>query len=152
MLLDERPQGELARDDREEVEARDELEVFEEAEVTGVGHGDRESTTLTFQGQYHTLGRHVGRDQLEDLGVDFEPGKIDGGHAMLPRQDLGDLDFGDEAQLHQHEPEPVFRGLLLYLRLGELLPGKETFPEKHFTELIGATSGRCGCHDRDESL
>jgi hypothetical protein len=71
---------------------------------------------------------------------------------MLPRQDLRDLDFGNETQLDQHEPEPVFRGLLLYLRLSKLLPGKETFPEKHFTELIGAASRRCGCHDRDDSL
>ena len=68
MLLDQVAQGELAGDDREEVEAGDELEVFEQAEVGRVGHGDGERPALALERQHDVLGRHVGGTSLRILG------------------------------------------------------------------------------------
>ena len=152
VLFDERAQRVLAGDDREEVEPGDELEIFEEAEIAGIGHGDGERAALALERQHDTLGGHVGRDQLEDLGVDLEAGKVDGRHAILPRQHLGNLQLRDQPQLDQDVAQAVFRRLLLGQCLGKLLPGKHPVAKQHFAKPIGAASGRCGCHGLVESL
>ena len=145
VLLDQSAEGELTGDDRKEVEPGDELEVFEQAHVAGVGHGDRERAALALEREHDALGGHVGGHQLEDLGVDVEARQVHRGHAVLSREDLGDLELGDEAQLDQHETQTMLRRLLLRERLNQLLAREKAIAQEDFAEPVTATGG-CGRH------
>ena len=147
MLLDQVPQGELAREHREEIEPGDELEIFQQAVVGRIGHGDGEGTALPLERKNHRLGRQVGRHQLDDLGIDFEAGKIHRRHAILPGQELGDLQLGHQPQLDQDVAKPMLARLLLDEGLRQLLPRDQPLAEQDLTEPVGATCG-CGRHDR----
>ena len=145
MLLDQVAEGVLAGDDRKQVEAGDELEVFEQAEVGGIGHGDGQRAAFPLEREDHALGGHVGGDQLDDLGIDLEPGEVDRRHAILAGEHLGDLELLDKPELHQHVAEPVLAVLLLRKRLRELLARDQAFAEEDFAEPI--TTGCCRRHD-----
>ena len=144
VLLDQVAKGVLAGDDRKEIETGDELEVFEQAEIGGIGHGDGEGAPLPLERQHDALGGHFGGHQLDDLRIDLEPGEIDRGHAILAGQDLGDLQLLNKPELHQDVAQPVLAVLLLRQRLRELLARDEAFTEEDFAEPI--TTGCCRRH------
>ena len=106
------------------------------AEVGRVGHRDGERAALALEREDQVLGRQVGGDQLEDPGVDLEAGEVHRRHAVLPRQDLGELDLGDEAELDQDVAQPVLARLLLGQGLRELLPREETLAQQDLAESI----------------
>ena len=144
MLLDQVAKGVLAGDDRKEVEAGDELEVFQQAVIGGIGHGDGQRAAFALERKHDALGGHLGRNQLDDLRIHLEPGEIDRRHAILPGQDLGDLQLLNQPELHQDVAQPVLGVLLLREGLPELLSGNQAFTEQDFTEPIA--SGSCGRH------
>ena len=87
------------------------------------------------------LHRHVGGDEFHDLGIDLELRQVHGRHLELPRQDLGDLEFGDEAELDEVVAHPRAVLLLLGERLLQLLLGDEPLAEEEVTEAFGAGGG-----------
>src|SRR5207253_9632362 len=84
---------------------------------------------------------------LEDLRVDLEAGEVDGRHAVLPGQHLGDFGLLDEAELHQRVAQTHPRVLLLEERLLELILGDQPLPEEDFTQPVGG-----GCRGRRTQL
>ena len=90
------------------------------------------------------LGGKIPGDELEDLGVHFEPGQVHRRHAVLPGQDLGHLDFLHQSKLHQDIAQPETGSLLLLERLRQLLAGDQSFPYEDVTKPI--TAGGRGCH------
>ena len=76
------------------------------------------------------LHRHVGRHELDDLGVDLEAREIHRRHAILPGERLRDLGLLDEAELHETIAQPGARGALLRERLIQLLPRDQPFADK----------------------
>ena len=113
-----------------EVEPGDELEVFQQTEIGGIGHGYGERTALPLERKHDALGGHIGRDQLDDLGIDLEAREIDRRHAVLAGEHLGDLELLHKPELHQHVAEPVLGVLLLGQGLRELLARDQAFTEK----------------------
>ena len=113
--------------------------------IGGIGHGDGERAALALERQHDALGGHVGRDQLDDLGIDLEAREVHRRHAVLAGEDLGDLELLDQPELHQDVAQPVLGGLLLRERLRELLARDQAFAQQDFAEPIAA--GRCGRHD-----
>ena len=127
-----------------QIEAGDELEVFQQAVIGRIGHGDRERAAFALERKHDALGGHLGGNQLDDLRIDLEPGEIDRRHAILPGQDLGDLQLLDQPELDQDVAQPVLGVLLLGEGLPELLSGDQAFTEQDFAKPIA--SGRCGRH------
>jgi hypothetical protein len=146
VLLDQRAEGVFAREHREQVEPGDELEVFQQAEIGGIGHGDREGASLALERQDDALRGHVGRHQLEDPRIHLEAGEIHGRHPVLPGQHLGDLQLGDHAELRQDVAQAMLGGLLLGFRRDELFARDESLAQQHLTELFAVIAGSCGRH------
>ncbi len=61
-FLEDVPDGELPGDDREDVVARDELEVVDDREVRRVGHGDGQGAPVALEREDEILRREIGRD------------------------------------------------------------------------------------------
>ena len=133
-LLDGALERELSPDDREDVVARDELEVVEDAEVRRVRHGDGERAAVALEGEDEMLDREVGRDQLGDARVDLELGEVDRGHLVLPRQHLGELGLLDEAELDQVVADAGAALALLLERLVQLLARDEPLADEEITK------------------
>jgi hypothetical protein len=113
VFLDQIPEGVFARYDGKKIETSDELEVFEQAVVGRVGHGNRERPPLALEWKDDALGGHLGWNQPDDLGIDLKPSEINRRHAILPGQDLGNLQLLHKPELHQHVPQPVLGVFLL---------------------------------------
>ena len=82
------------------------------------------------------LRGHVGGDQLEDLGIDLEPGEVHRRHAVLPGQDLGDLELGHEPELDQDVAQAMLARLLLGHGRRELLAREQTLAQQDVAESI----------------
>jgi len=144
VLFDQRAEGVLAGDDRKQVEPGDELEVLEQAIVARIGHGDGEGAALALERQHHPFGSHIRRHQLQDLRVHLEPRQVHRRHPVLAGQDLGDLQFRHEPELHQDEAQAMLGGLLLRERLSELLARENAIAQEDFAEPVAPA----GCRGR----
>ena len=142
-LLDRALERELAADDREDVVARDELQVLEDAEVRRVRHGDGERAAVALEGEDEVLDRQVGGDQLGDARVDLELRQVDRRHLVLPRQHLRELGLLDEAELDEVVADAGAVLLLLLERLVELLARDEPLADEEIAKAFGA-GGWCG--------
>ena len=110
----------LRRDDRLDVVARHELDVVHGEHVGRVGHRDRQRRAGAAERDDLVLLRGLGRDQLDDRGIDLELRQIDRGHAVLLGEQSGDLLVLDEAELDEIEAELAAVGLLIVQRLLQL--------------------------------
>ena len=131
-------------DDREDVVARDELEVVDDAEVRRVRHRHGQGPPVALERQHEILHRQIGRDELRDLRIDLElrrgrpPASGTGGPAVLVM-----LDFLDEAQLDQVVVDAAAVLLLLALRPSAswsrvIMP----FPDESIADAV-ERQGRC---------
>jgi len=143
--LDDRPEGVLPGQDREDIVPGDELQILDQAHVGRIGHRHGQRPPLALERQHHLLGGEIAGNQLEDLGIDVEPREVHRRHPVLPGEDLGDLDLGDQPQPGEDVPEPLPRGALLRERLITLLACQESLADQHFTELLGP-GGQGGGH------
>ena len=131
VLLDQAAEGVFAGDDGEEIEAGDELEVFQQAQVAGVGHGDGEGAAFPLKGKHHALAGHVGGNQLEDLGVYLEARQVHRRHAVLPGEDLGDFQHSPGGACWPSAlpgPEPAARARAALHEAGPLRDGRHHRP------------------------
>ncbi len=146
VLVNERPQGELAREHREDIVPGDELEVVHQPEVGRVRHCHREGPALPLERQHHLLRGHIGRNQPQDPGVHLEPAEVHCRHAVLAGQEPGHVQLGGKPQLDHHQSQPRLRRLLLSQRLAELITGDQPFLEEDLPELLsllGCRSSHC---------
>ncbi len=144
--LDRRPERVLAGDHREDVVARDELEIVHDAHVRGIRHRHGQGAPFALERQDHVLHGDLAGDQLDHRCFDLEPGQVDRGHAVLPRQHLRDLGFLNEPELHETVAEPHPRIALLAERFVELLPCDQPLPNEEVAQPDRACR-RC-CHNR----
>ena len=140
VLVDGVAERVLPGDDREDVVARDELEVVDDAEVRRVGHRDRQRATLALEREHQMALGELGGDELRDARVDFEVGEVHRRHAVLPGEHASKLDLVHEAQLHEVVAYAVAAGLLLLQRLLERLLIDEPLFDEELTDLQ-----TCGC-------
>jgi hypothetical protein len=119
--------GAFGSHDRLDVEAGHELDVVHGEDVGGIDHGDGERCAHTAERQNLVALGGLERNQLNDGRVDLEIGKIDGGHAVLARQEVGDILIGEEAELHQSRGEAAASVFLELRRLFQLLCGNDLF-------------------------
>jgi hypothetical protein len=143
-LLDDALEREFSPDDGEDVVARDELEVVQDAEVGRIGHGHGEGATVALEREDEILDRDVGRDQLRDAGVDLELGEVHRRHLVLPGEHLRELGFLDETELDEVIADPGSALPLLLKGLFQLLTRNEPLANEEVTETF-AGSGR-SCH------
>jgi len=87
-LLDRVAERELARDDRRDVVARDELEVINDPHVRRIGDGDGQRPAIALERQDEIFYGEIRRDQLGDLRIDLELGQVDRRHSVLAGEDL----------------------------------------------------------------
>src|SRR5262245_44758293 len=130
MLLDEVAERELTGEHREDVVARDELEIIDDRDVARIRHRDRERAAVALEGQVQLLRREIVLDQLDDPLVDLEPREVDRGHPVLTGDQTGELVLVDVAELHEAVTEPHAALRLLLERTRELLFGDEPFPDE----------------------
>ena len=90
-LVDALDDGTFRSDDRLDVEAGHELDIVHRKDVGRIDHGDGERCTYAAERENLVALRGFVRDQLDDGGIDFEIGKINGGHTVLARQEVGDV-------------------------------------------------------------
>ena len=133
-LVDALDDGAFRGHDRFDVEAGHELDVVHGEDVGGIDHGDGERRADAAERQNLIAFRGFVRNQLDDRGIDFKIGKIDGGHAVLAREKVGDILVREEAQLHQRGGEPAVRLLLEFGRLFQLLWGDDLFLDEQVTQ------------------
>jgi hypothetical protein len=147
VLLDEGAERELARDDRIDVVAGDELEVVDDAGVARVDDGHGERAPLALEREHRVLHRQLGGDELEHARVDLEARQVDGGQAVLPGERLGELDLGDEAELDQTVAQAPAGLLLLREGARELLARDEPLADEELAQALavgGEGDGGCG--------
>ena len=108
------------RDHRLDVVARHELDVVHGEHVGRIGHRDRQRRAGAAERDDLVLVRGLGRDQLDDAGVDFELREVDRRDAVLLAEERGDLLVLDEPQLDQVEAELPAIGLLIAQRVLQL--------------------------------
>ncbi len=101
VLLDHPAERDLARDDREDVVPRDELEILEDPEVRGIGHRHRQRAPFSLEREDEVLGRDVGGNELDDARIDLELRQVDGREPSGARDDLGELELLDRADLYE---------------------------------------------------
>ena len=142
-FLEDIADRELTRDDREDVVAGDELHVLDDTHIRRVGHRHRQRAAVALEREHEILERHLAGDQLRDLWIHRELGEIHSGHLVLPRQHLGQLGLGDEAELHQIVPDARTVLLLLLERLVELLLGDQPLTHEQIAN-TNSSGGRCG--------
>ena len=146
--VDDRAERVLPREHREDVVARDELEVLDHPHVRRVGHRHRQRAPLALERQHHLLVGQVGGDQLEDLGVHLEARQVHRRHPVLPGQDLGDLQLGHQPELDEDVPEAMTAGALLREGLIALGARQQPLPDKHVSKPLGV-GGHRGRHARE---
>ncbi len=95
----------LGGDDRLDAEPGPEPDVLDDLEVGRVDHRQGQEGPDPVDGHDHVLLGHVGRDEVDDLGIDLELVEVDIRVAELAAQGLGDLLLGNEAEGHQARPE-----------------------------------------------
>jgi hypothetical protein len=111
LLLDDRAERRFSAEHREDVVARDELEVLEDLLVRRVRDRHREHPPLALERQDRVLHCKIRRHQAQDFLVDLELGEVDGRHLVRLGDDLGELDFLDRAGADQCER---YRGTVLF--------------------------------------
>ena len=120
-LLDALQDRAFRRHHRLDVEAGHELDIVHGEHIGGIHHGDGQRGADPAERQHLVaLGGLVG-DQLDDRGINFEIGKIDGGNAVLAGEKVGDVLVGEIPQLDQDRPQPGAGFLLDLERLIQLL-------------------------------
>ena len=108
--------------------------------LVGIHHGDGQRRAYPAQRQNLVALRSLERDQLDNGRIDFKVGKIDGGNAILAREEIRDIFVGKESELDQRRPRRQF-GLLLDLhRLFQLLWGNDLLLDEKVTQPLRHTS------------
>ncbi len=100
-LLDRVAQSELASDDREDVQTRDELDVVEHRHGCGVRHRDGKRAAVALQREHAVLQRKLGGNELGDARIDLELRQVDGRHLVLAREHSGEVGLLYETELDQ---------------------------------------------------
>ena len=132
-LVDALDDGAFRSHDRLDIEAGHELDIVHGKNVGGIHHGDGERSADAAERQDLIALRGFVGNQLDDCGIDFKIGKIDGRHAILAREKVGDILIREEAQLHQRRGEPGVGFLLEFGRLFQLLCGDDLFFDEQVT-------------------
>ncbi len=152
-LIDALDDGAFRSHHRLDIEAGHELDVVHGEDVGGIDHGDGEGGAHAAQRKNLVALRGFKRNQLDDGGVDFKIRKIDGGHAVLAREEVGDILVGEEPQLHESRRKADMRLLLKLGRLFQLLWGDDLFfyekvaqPLRHISPV---SRERGGCETAD---
>ena len=120
-LINPRENRTLRGYDRFDIEPGHELDVVHGEDVRRIDHGDGERCAHAAQRKDLVTLRGFERNQLDDGGINFEIRKVDGGHAILARKEVGDVFIGQKAELHQRRPQPAALLLLNFGRLFQLL-------------------------------
>ncbi len=135
VLFDGLFQGDLGGHHRLHVVARHELDVVHGEHVRGIRHGDRERGSRTRQRKNLVLSRRLGRNDLDDGRVHLEVLEVDGGNAILPRQQARDLLVADVTEGDEGLAELATAGSLVSERLLELLRSHHVLLQQQFAEL-----------------
>src|SRR5581483_1437609 len=116
---------------RLDVETGHELDIVHGEDVGGIDHGNRERCAHAAQGKnLITLGGLI-RYELDHGSIDLEVRKIDCGHAILSREEIGDILIAEEVELHQGAAQATVLFLLNFDRLLKLFWGDDLlFNEK----------------------
>ena len=146
-LLDRVAQRELAGDDREDVEAGDELDVVEHRHRAGIGHRDGQGATVTLEGQDVVLERELAGNELGDARIDLEFRQVDGGHLVLAREHPGEVGFLDVTELDQVIADTRAVVSLLGKSLIELVLCDQPFSQKQIADSRRIFGGR-SCQGR----
>ena len=107
-------------DDGFNVQTRAELDVVHREDVGGIRHRERERIARARDGNDVVLGGGFAGNQADEGRVEFEIAQIDGGHAVLPAEDVRDVLVFQEAQLDESRPEPAAVGALMRQRFLQL--------------------------------
>ena len=134
VLLDGVADRGLGGDDGLDVVARHELDVVEREDVGRIRHRDRQRRAGAADRDDLVLLGGLGRNQLEDRGVDVELGEVDEGNAVLAAEERGDLLVLDHPQLDEGHPQLAAVGLLMVQGLLQLGGGDALFAEQEFAE------------------
>ena len=134
VLLDRVADRGLGGDDGLDVVARHELDVVEREDVGRIRHRDRQRRAGAADRDDLVLLGGLGRNQLEDRGVDVELGEVDEGNAVLAAEERGDLLVLDHPQLDEGHPQLAAVGLLMVQGLLQLGGGDALFAEQEFAE------------------
>ena len=140
VLLDQVAERVLAGDDREEVVPGDELEVVEDAGVGGIGHRHRQRAALALERQHDVLQGELAGIILRILGSTSKRDRSTAGIRYCRADDLGDLEFLDQPELHQDVAQPVPGGLLLRQGRRQLLARDQPFANQDIAQPIIAGS------------
>ena len=124
------------RDDRLDVEAGEELDVVDGVEVRRIGHRHDERRAGARDRDDLVLVADLARDELEHLLIDLVLVEVDRGHAVLRREEVGDLAVGDVAELGQRGAQVLAGLALLVLRLPELLEADELLADEQLAEAV----------------
>ena len=100
---------------RLDVEPGHELDVVHGEYIGGINHGDGQRCADPAERQDLITLRGLERNKLYYRRINFEVRKIDGGNAVLPGEEIGDILVGQEAQLYQSRAETA---AALFLDLG----------------------------------
>ncbi len=134
--LDRRADGGLRGDDGFDVVPGEEFDVVDGVEVRGIGHRDDERRPGATDGDDLVAIADILGDQLEDLLVDLVLGEVDGLHAVLLAEEVGDLLVGDVAHLRERVAEAHVVAALGGLRRAKLLEADALAPDQEFAESV----------------
>ena len=101
VLVDGVDDAGLRGDDRLDGQACPEFDVLDDLEVGRIDHGQGQEVADAVDRHDHVFLGHVDRDQGDDLAIDVELVKVDIGIAELAAESLGDILFGQIAQLDE---------------------------------------------------
>jgi hypothetical protein len=139
VFVDRIEEGDLRGDDGLDVVPRHELDVVHREDVGRVRHRDGQRRAGTAERDDLILARGFGGNQLDDRGVDFELMQGDRRHAVLLRQQRGDLVVLHKPQVDQVGTElPPCRPLIVQ-RILELFGRDALLLEQKF-QLWGETA------------
>src|ERR1700682_2284231 len=88
-------------DDRLPVVPRHELDVVHGEHVRGIAHRDRQRRARLVHGENDVLAGDFRGHDLDDVRIDLEAVQVDGRHAELVRERLGNLRFGNRLDADQ---------------------------------------------------
>src|SRR5437870_2920581 len=132
VVLDGLADGALGGHDRQDLEVGPKGHVVEGEDVGGVGHGQGQHVGLALDRDDLVLPRHLGGDELEDVGIDVELGERDRGDAVLLREEADQLVFVDQVEPHEERAELLGGPLLRQERPLELVLVDQPFrSEEH---------------------
>ena len=136
VLLDRVVDRGLARDDRLDVVAGQELQVVDGVEVRRVGHRDDERVAGARDGDDLVPLARLLRDELQDLGVDLVLLEVDRRDAVLLAEEARDLVVGDVAELGERVAEVLPGLLLLVLRVPQLRERDELLADEELAQAV----------------